>query len=400
MRILQINAVYGVGSTGQIVKDIHGLALQHGIESHVAFAMSLSGEQEKNAYRIGSLLDRKVHAILCRIGGKQAYFSRHATRRLIQYIEKLKPDIVHLHNLHSNYIHLNMLLKYLAKKDIATIITLHDCWFYTGGCFHYAYVGCERWLEACGKCPKKRQDTPAYLYDASAKILRDRKKYFSKIPRLTVVGVSEWMRSEGAKTIFAQNKSLTIYNGIDRNFFQPTASEFRKLYQLEDKFVVLGAANKWLAPINRTALEVVSKGIGDDGVLVVFGCAYEARENLPQNVIPIDYTYDRNEMRALYSMADVFANCTREESLSLVNIEAQACGTPVVTYGNTGAQETVDNESSFSVESGNCEQLLGKILHIKKTGKFAYSEKCRRFVLEKFDKDKNYEKYICLYKSI
>lgn len=400
MKVLQINAVYEMGSTGHIVKDIHKLASQNGIDSHVAFAMSLSDEEEPSFYRIGNVLDRKIHAFLCRFGGKQAYFSHCATRSLIKYIKKLKPDIVHLHNLHSNYIHLNMLLEFLAKSDIKTIVTLHDCWLYTGGCFHYTIANCNRWLEDCGACPKRKKDTPAYLYDASKKILRDRKKYFSRIPNLTMVGVSEWMRSEGAKTIFAKHKSVTIYNGVDTGFFQPTVSDFRARYGIEEKFVVLGAANKWLASINRKALEKVAKELGADGVFVIFGCDRELKKDLPSNVIPIDYTYDRGVMRELYSMADVFANCTREESLSLVNIEAQACGTPVVTYRNTGAQETIDNESSFSVESGNVEALLEKILYIKKTGKKIHTEKCRQFVLNKFDRDKNYEKYVNLYKSI
>lgn len=400
MRVLQINAIFKNKSTGRIVEDIHSLALQRGVDSHVAFAMSLTNEEEPNTYRIGNGLDRKIHAFLCRFGGRQAYFSHCATRKLIRYMERLKPDIVHLHNLHSNYIHLNMLLKYLAKRDIKTIVTLHDCWFYTGGCFHYTYAGCARWLDACGNCPKRKNDTPAYLYDASKKILKDRRKYFSKIPNLAMVGVSEWMRSEGAKTVFAHNESVTIYNGIDTNFFKPTASDFRMRYGIEDKFVVLGTANKWLAPINREALERVSKELGEDGALVIFGCDRESQKDLPSNVIPIGYTYNLDTLRKLYSMADVFVNCTREESLSLVNIEAQACGTPIVTYRNTGAQETVDNESSFSVETGNIQALLEKILYIKKTGKQTHTEKCRLFVLDRFDRDKNYEKYISLYKSI
>ena len=400
MKVLQINAVYGAGSTGCIVEDIHLLTLKNGMESFVAYAIALSNEEIANGYCIGNVLDRKAHALLCRIKGKQAYFSYGATRKLIRYIRKLKPDIVHLHNLHSNYIHLNSLLAFLAKENIKVVVTLHDCWFYTGGCFHYTSAGCDKWLTACGDCPKRKADTPAYFGDASASILRDRKKYFSAIPDLTVVGVSEWMRSEGVKTVFAQNKNVTIYNGIDMEFFQPTPSDFRTRYGIEDKFVVLGAANKWLNPINRIALETVAQGIGQDGVLVIFGCDRESLKDLPSNVITIGYTNSRVEMRELYSMADVFANCTIEESLSLVNVEAQACGTPVVTYRNTGAQETVDNESGFSVESGNQKELLEKILYIKKNGKQTYAKQCRLFAVDKFDRDKNYEKYISLYKSI
>ena len=399
MKVLQINAVYGMGSTGQIVKDVHNLANKEGINSYVAYAMALSKPNDRNTYRIGNVLDRKLHALLCRVGGKQAYFSRCATKRLIKYIKKIKPDIVHLHNLHSNYIYLNGLLKYLAKENIKTVITLHDCWFYTGGCFHYTYAGCDKWVTGCEKCVKRIEDTPAYFYDASQKIFRDRKNYFSAISNLTVVGVSEWIRSEATKNIFAKNTSLTIYNGIDTEFFRPITSSVREKYGLENKFVVLGAASKWLSPINRQALDIVTKGIGEDGVLVLFGCDNKVKQTLPPNVILIGYTHNRESLRELYAMADVFANCTREESLSLINVEAQACGTPVVTYANTGAKETVDGCNSFSVQSGNAEALLQKILEIKKKGKQSYIG-CRQFVVEKFNRDTNYEKYIQLYKSI
>lgn len=154
MKVLQINAVYGHRSTGTIVRDIEHACYESGIECLVA-----SPDNEvlnaRQGYRIGNSFDHKLHALLCRVKGKQAYFSKCATRALLKYMDCEKPDIVHLHNLHSNYIHLNMLLDYLAKRDIITIITLHDCWFYTGGCFYYSQIGCNRWLEKCGNCPKK-----------------------------------------------------------------------------------------------------------------------------------------------------------------------------------------------------------------------------------------------------
>lgn len=401
MKILQINAVYGVGSTGRIIQDIHTLALQRGIDSYVAYSSAPMPENEiKNGYRIGRTWEKKAHALLCRIGGKQAYFSHCATKKLIKYIKEIKPDIVHLHNLHSNFLHLNMLLAFLAKEDIKTIVTLHDCWFFTGGCFHYTFAKCDKWLKNCGNCPKKKLDTPAYVYDASSKILKDRKKYFSAIPQLFLIGTSNWIAEEAKKRVFSERESFHIPNGLDTEYFKPTVSDFRSRYDIEDKFVVLGTANKWLAPINRETLETVASGIGEDGVLVIFGCDKEAQDNLPKNVVTIGYTRDLDELRKLYSMADVFANCTREDTLPFVNMEAQACGTPVVTYCNTGAKETVDNASSFSVESGNADAMLEKILFIKAQGKQTYSEQCREFIVENFNKEKNYEKYMQLYSSI
>lgn len=401
MKIMQINAVYGVGSTGVITADIHQLSLNCGIKSFVSYSTSPLGEQEiVNGYSIGNNFEKKIHAVLCRIGGKQAYYSKLATAKLIKHIDLIQPDIVHLHNLHSNYIHLDMLLDFLGKNDIATVITLHDCWFYTGGCFHYTNANCKKWQTSCGGCPKQHQDTPAYFYDNSANILADRIKYFKNIKKLTVVGVSEWISKEAEKSFLKGNKILTIYNGIDTEYFKNTPSDFRKKYNIEDKFVILGAANKWLNSVNGELLKFVTDKLPEDSVLLILGCSESQKTNLPSNVIPISYIRDRDELRKLYSACDVFANCTREESLSLINVEAQSCGTPVVTFSNTGVKETVNGECGFAVENGNIEAFFEAINKVKSIGKQAFSNDCREWALEKFDRNKNYQKYIDLYKDI
>lgn len=399
MKIMQINAVYGVGSTGVIVKDLHELCLKNGIESYVSYSTTNQKPEDiKNGYVIGGTSGKKIHAVLSRLGGKQAYFSSFATKKLIEHLKKIKPDIVHLHNLHSNYINLNMLLDYLGENDIETIITLHDCWFYTGGCFHYTAAGCRKWLEGCGNCPKKMQDTPAILKDNSAKILSDRKKYFSAIKNLTVVGVSEWIEDEACKTFFKDAKTCHIHNGIDTGFFKPTPSDFRGKYNLENKFLILAPANKWFKPINKETFDYFTENLPDDCVIVMLGCTENQKIDLPKNVLALDYIKDRDELRKVYSACDVFVNCTREESFSLVNVEPQACGTPVVTYKNTGAQETVDNNCSFSVETGNHKALFESTLYIKKSGKDIFSENCIKWAKQSFELTSNYLKYLELYR--
>ena len=401
MKVMQINAVYGVGSTGVIVEDLHNLSLKNGIESYVSYSTTNKNPEDiKNGYVIGGTLGKKIHAVFSRIGGKQAYFSSYATKKLIKHIESVKPDIVHLHNLHSNYVNLNLLLDYLGKKDIKTVVTLHDCWFYTGGCFHYTAVGCNKWQESCGNCPKKMQDTPALLKDNSEKILKDRKKYFGKIKNLTMTGVSRWMADEGEKTVFKGRDVRAIYNGIDTEFFVPTPSDFKKKHNSEDKFLILAPASKWLKPINKKTFDFVLQNLPEDALIVMLGCSEAQKSTLPQNVLALDFIKDRDKLRKVYSACDVFANCTREESLSLINVEAQGCGTPVVTYRNTGAQETVDNKCSFSVESGNEIEFLEAILKVKAQGKESFSKDCVKWVKEKFDRDDNYKKYIELYKEM
>ena len=398
MKVLQINATYANGSIGTIVQDIQQCCEEQGIECHVAYAISrIPKGQIKNGYKIGNVVSNKLHALLARFCGQQAYFSYLPTLAFLRYISRLKPNVVHLHNLHSNYINLNMLLNYLAKHNIPTVVTLHDCWFYTGGCFHYTNAGCDKWQHNCGHCPKQKQDTPAYLFDLSSKILKDRYKYFGAIQNLTVVGVSEWITKECQKSVFKGKHCITIYNGIDTNIFKPTPSNLREEYGLKDKFVILGPASKWLSPVNKEVFQTVSENLDNDTILLLFGCNQNI-PTLPPNVKTIGFTRSKKELAMIYSMADVFVNCTREDTLPTINLEAQACGIPVVTFANTGATESVDGTNSIKVETGDIIALLTEIKSLRKNPAIS-KDKLLIWINEGFEKHKNYKKYIHLYSS-
>lgn len=397
MRVLQINAVYGHGSTGVIVKDIFELCKKSNIECFVASpdpAVLLC----ENGYKIGNKFDYKLHAILSRVGGKQAYFSAIPTKYLCKYIDQISPDIVHLHNVHSNYIHLNCLLKYLAGKGISVVITLHDCWFYTGGCFHYTTSQCMKWQTICGSCPRRYKDNPAYFYDSSHRILNDRKKYFDGINNLTVTGVSSWITSEAKKSVLSNHRIITIRNGVDTKIFQPSPSSLKRELCLENKFVILGPASKWLLDINRDFLLRFCEKLGDDEILLLYGATKEYKD-LPQKVKTYGFISNRDELVALYSGADVFANVSYEDSFSLINIEAQACGTPIVTFASTGLTDTIDNLCGYSVLPNDVDEMYNKI-QIIRNDLDNYSKKCRQYVLDTHDKDSIYGLYLKLYDEI
>lgn len=415
MRILLVNGVYGYASTGTIVRDIQIICEQQGIDCYVAYSeTNIPQEKIHNGYKIGVVWEKKLHALLCRINGKQAYFSHIATRGLIKYIERIQPNIVHLHTIHGNYLNMPMLLTYLAKKCIRTIITMHDCWYYTGGCFHYTQVGCFKWQHNCSNCPKKKDDTPAYLFDKSSQILADRKHLFDAIPNLIITGVSQWICDESKKGIFRDKNVVVIHNGIDTTIFKPTAlqdlDDTGSLHELQKKvsghFVIMGLAGKWLETINREALLYILCQMKDNDCFLLFGFD-ETKQKLLESlhlsvtqrkkVLTFGYTTNRKQLAALYSMADVFVNCTHEESFSLINVEPQACGTPVVTYSNTGAQETVDNKCSYGVETGDYNALWNKIQLIRRNTKKQYSKDCIRWVKDNFEMPKNYQKYLDLY---
>lgn len=413
MKLLLINVTYGQGSTGTIVRDIENLCEHSNLECYVA-----SPDHEvmnaKRGYVIGNLFDHKLHAVLCRINGQQAYFSHCATKKLLRHIEKIKPDIVHLHTIHGNYLNMPKLLTNLAKQNIRIIITMHDCWYFTGGCFHYTAVNCYKWQYSCGNCVKKKVDTPAYFLDKSGQILSDRKRLFDSIPNLTITGVSDWICEESRKGIFHNKNVVTIHNGVDTSVFRPipisdieTRDDLKSVrLLLEGHFTIMGLAGKWLDPINREAFLYILSHLKSSDCFLLFGCNNRQISELRSLQIPKEqfdkivtfgYTSNRSQLAALYSLADVFINCTREESFSLINVEPQACGTPIVTYANTGAQETVDNECSFGVKTGNYIAMFEKISQIRKNGKRHYSEDCIQWVKSKFDMQQNYLKYLALY---
>lgn len=397
MRIVQINAVYGYGSTGIIVKDIQSACQKEGIDC-VAVYSQCRGEV-RNGYQMGNVISNKIHALLSRIGGKQGYFSCLSTWRFLRFLDNYKPDILHLHNLHGCYINVPMLLKYAAQRKIAVVVSLHDCWFYTGGCSHYTSVGCKKWLQKCGNCPRRYEEFPALLYDSSPLQLRDRRKLFGEIKNLTAVGVSKWIVDEARKTVFREAQCVAIHNGIDVNFFHPVKSDFCKRYHLEGKYIILAPANKWFLDVNRETFDYFASRLTDDMRMVFIGNGVD-ESRLTDKMINVGFVSSREELRGIYSACDVMANCTREESLSLLNVEVQACGTPVVTYSNTGVKETVDGKCGFAVENGNPEEMWKHVYRILIKGKAHFSADCIDWVKQEFDKEDNYNKYIMLYKSI
>ena len=397
MKIVQINAVYGFGSTGVIVKDILSACQKEGIDCVAAYSQS-KGEV-KSGYHLGNAFSNRWHAILSRISGKQGYFSCLSTWRFLRFLDNYKPDILHLHNLHGCYINVPMLLKYAAQKKIAVVVSLHDCWFYTGGCSHYTSVGCKKWLQKCGNCPRRYEEFPALLYDSSAVQLRDRWNLFGEIKNLTAVGVSRWIVDEAKKTVFCKAYCVAIHNGINVDFFHPVKNDFRKRYHLEGKYIILAPANKWFLDVNRETFDYFASRLTDDMRMVFIGNGVD-ESRLTDKMINVGFVSSREELRGIYSACDVMANCTREESLSLLNVEVQACGTPVVTYSNTGVKETVDGICGFAVENGNPADMWNGVSRIRDKGKTFFSADCVAWAKKEFDKEDNYNKYIMLYKSI
>lgn len=396
MKVLQINATYGYKSTGLIARDINDLLAKEGAEVFAAY--QTCNEPPQNGYQIGNSLDWKRHALLSRISGKQAWFSKGATKRFLQWVDQIRPDVVHLHNLHSNYIDLPLLLKYLAKKDIATVITMHDCWYFTGKCFHYANVGCDRFQIGCGNCPQKKTMPRSFFFDRSAEVFAEKKKLLQAIPRLKIVGCSEWICRESKKGFFKEFDVSCIRNGVDTDIFKPQdVSGLCEQYGLGNAKIILGMANKWLLPSNREAIARVLQMLNKDLRLVLIGCNEEQVRQIKKQsefVMPLGYIQNREELAKHYCLADVFVNLTHADTLPTVNMESICCGTPVVTYDSCGSPELVLEGCGTIVPEYDVDALIPAIQ--SSIGKPANVELAKL----SFDKTENYKAYLSVYKKL
>lgn len=399
MKILQINAVYGYLSTGIIVENIEDLLHENGWETGVVYQKA--SKPPRNGYRMGNWLDWKIHALWTRLSGKQAYASQFSTKKMIRWLQQQKPDVVHLHNLHSNYICLNMLLKYLAENDIPTVITLHDCWYFTGKCFHYMESKCEKWKVRCQNCPRKKQDVKSFFFDQSRAVFRDKEKYLNAIPRLTIVGCSDWICDQASMSILKDRPIQRVYNGIDTAVFTPDDRAYRKKLGLEDKFVILGAANKWLNPMNQGAMQAVLDKLEENDRVVLFACTPEQVEQLREqkNVVALGYIHDQNQMASLFDSADVFVNMTLADTLPTVNMEALSCGTPVITFDSCGSPELIDDGVTGYVVPACAQEPLVRAIKRVKNGEISL-EACRKAALQKFNRKNNYCDYLKIYENV
>ncbi|MBQ8371399.1 MAG: glycosyltransferase [Clostridia bacterium] len=396
MKVLQINAVYGFKSTGVIVKDIGDTLVNNGDEAY--FAYQTANCSVENGYLVGGKLGWKWHAIHARIFGKQAYASRGATKKLIKWIDNVSPDVVHFHNLHSNYINLNMLCDYLSDKSIPVVITMHDCWYFTGKCSHFAAIKCDRWQTSCGSCPLNKAEQSSLFFDSTSRVLEDRTSHLLKLKNLTLVGCSEWIAGEAKKSRLSSTDIRVVYNGVDTSVFRPHSTKLRGELGIGNEFVVLGMADKWSAPQNRKIVEKLIRTRGKNTKFVIVGCKDEQKtyfEKFP-GVIPLGYIRDRGRLSDIYAASDVFMNLTRADTLPTVNMESICCGTPVITFDCCGSPELVDEGCGYVVPEGDYDALYARIESIKTSPlKYDIAEQQKRF-----DKNECYKRYLDIYKKI
>lgn len=401
MRIVQINGG-AKGSTGKIMMGIAEVARAQGHEVMCASPITTTNRdagEDCGYYRIGTFNSRRVNVALARITGFNGCFAWFETYKLLKKIDEFKPDIIHLHSLHNSYINLPMLFSYIKKHNVPTVWTLHDCWAFTGQCPHFTMVKCDKWKAGCYGCPQYKE-YPASLYDNTKKMWQLKKKWFSGVKNMTIVTPSEWLAGLARESYLKQYPIEVINNGIDLNVFKPTHSNFRKQYGIPgDKYIVLGVSFAWGYRKGLDCFVEMAEKLGEQYQIVLVGTDDEIDKNLPHNIISIHRTQNQKELAEIYSAADVFVMPTREENYPTVNMEAIACGTPVVTFDTGGSPEMLDDKTGIVVEANDIEATKKAIKDICEK-KRCNDEEYIVAYSKNFDMKKRFAEYIELYANV
>ncbi|MGM9741755.1 MAG: glycosyltransferase [Candidatus Cryptobacteroides sp.] len=413
-KLLQINPVLRTStSTGRIMKEIGELAMANGWESYVAYSKGRDGLPESTSIPVpvGSRASVAWHGLQTRVLDRHGLGSELATKRFIEDIRRIGPDIIHIHNIHGYFLNYRILFDFLSKSGIQVIWTVHDCWLYTGHCYHYMYAGCDRWKTGCGHCPQTRKFPQSWFRDRSARNFRDKRDAFCSMPadRLTIVPVSDWIRSEMSESFLKDYRFQVIHNGIDTTVFSPqpqASSEVRNRYGLGDRHIILGIASIWSEEKGLNDFVEMAGKLAGDEIIVLVGMDREmldrtlsvcGKECLADRIVPVKRTADVHQLAELYSTADVLVNPTWQDNYPTVNLEAISCGTPVVTYRTGGSIEAVTEDTGYIVNQGDVDGLLSAVRRVESLGKEHFRENCRSRAVENFRKEDRYAEYIELY---
>ena len=398
MKVLQVNSVCGIRSTGRICTDIAELLEQQGHTCKIAYGRETVPEKyQKYAVKIGTDLGVRGHALKSRFFDCAGFSSARATRKLIKQIKEYNPDIIHLHNLHGYYIHVGILFRFLREYNKPVIWSFYDCWPFTGHCAHFDYNGCEQWKTGCEKCAYK-QEYPKSLFSKAQRNYQKKKELFIGLSNLQLIVPSRWMQTIVMQSYMKDYSIRVLPNGIDLDVFVSVVGDFREKYGLTDKFIVLGVSSFWnemkgveffnrlAKDLDKEQCQVVLVGKAEEGVLC-------------DEILHIPATNNIQELCELYTAADVFVNPTLQETQGLTTVESFACGTPAIVFNAGGAAECVDDSCGLIVERGEYQNLLDSVLRVHKREVSFDKQDCIR-VAQKYDTRQLYKSFIQLYEEI
>lgn len=394
LKVLQINSVCGRQSTGKIVSDLQRCIISEGDLCAVAYGEKNS-KPTKGDYHIGNEFTRYAHALQTRLRDRHGYGSVGATRKLIGFIKEYQPDIIHLHNLHGYYINLAVLFGFLKEYNRPVVWTMHDCWAITGHCAHFDYVGCSKWKNGCHNC-KELKEYPASFFDGSARNYQLKKSLFTGLCNVSIVAPSVWLTELLKESYLSKFPAYTIHNGIRLDIFKPTESDIRRRYHINDnQKIILGVCSVWSYKKGFDDFIKLSELLPQNYTVVMIGLNKDQIKQLNgTRILALPPTDNTDELVKWYSAADFFVNPTYEDNFPTVNLEALACGTPVITYKTGGSAECLNEKCGRAVKQGDISEIAAVLINNTFDEKECISQS------KNYDCEKCFSKYIDLYKNI
>lgn len=410
MKILIVNTSDIKGGAARAAYRLHKALLSSDVDSKMLVqskssddftVLTETGKIKKNINKLRSVIDSIPTRFYKNKTKTPFAISWLGFSNIVDKINEINPDIVHLHWICAGMIKVEDITKIKAP----IVWSLHDMWAFTGGC-HYDEE-CEGYKSSCGNCKVLGSNKEN---DLSRKIFIRKQKTFSKIDNMTIVGLSKWL-SECAKnsTLLKDKQHLNLPNPIDTNVFKPFDKEkSRELWSLpqEKKLVLFGAMGATSDP--RKGFKELSKAMqkldkNSDIEFVVFGSSRP--QNGPDFGFKTHYLgslADDVSLVALYSAVDVMIVPSLQENLSNAIMESLACGTPVVAFDIGGNSDMVEHEKNgYLAKPFESEDLAHGIEWIINNSN--YNELCqnaREKVVGEFDSVIVANKYIKLYNEV
>lgn len=360
MKVLMINSVCGIRSTGRICTDLADTLTSEGHEVKIAYGRETVPEQYQHyAVRIGNTIDLQSHALKTRLWDNHGFASKKATLDFLEWADTYDPDLLWLHNLHGYYLNVEILFNWIKQRPQMQVKwTLHDCWAFTGHCTYFTMVHCDRWKEHCRTCPQKKDYPSSYGKDNSYLNFERKRSAFTGVKQMTLITPSQWLADLVKQSFLGEYPVEVRYNTVNTDIFKPTYGDFKEQYGLQNKRMILGVASVWSARKGLQDFIKLAEMLDERYAIVLVGLDEKQKAHIPANILAVPNVTRVEELAEIYTAADVLFNPTYEDNYPTVNLEAEACGTPVITYRTGGAPETIHRKDSTVIDVGHYEQVL------------------------------------------
>ena len=396
MKVLMINSVCGIRSTGRICTDLAEVLEANGHECKIAYGRDFVPEKyQKYAVRIGNDLSVKIDGAKTRLLDNAGFNSKAATKKFLKWVKEYDPDIIHLHNIHGYYINVELLFKFLKDFGKPVVWTLHDCWAYTGHCSYYTMANCNKWQDKCEQCRHKKSYPQSLLLNRAKSNFAKKKQLFTSLDSLKLVTPSEWLAKEVRQSCLSKFEVTAIPNGVDLEVFKPTNGDFRTKYNLEDKKIVLGVATAWGERKGMSNFAKLSQFLPEKYKVVLVGMNEEQKAQMPKEALVISRTNNVTELAEIYTAADVFLNLGTMETMGLTTVEAMACGTPVVTSNLTAVPEVVADDGGIILANLEIPTIAEGIESVLSKEYLNTRDNAK-----KYEKNKQFKEYLKLYENL